>query len=431
MAISTVMPLVERDLGDLWLYGWAFSAFFLGDLIGIVVGGRSADRVHPVGPLLVGLAVFAVGLLVGGLAPSMPVLVVGRFLQGIGAGVGPAVAYVCVARGFPVQERPRVFAIMSTAWVVPSLVAPLAASAVAEEFGWRWVFLGLVPVTVVAATLAAVSIRSLSGSTAAHHDAVPLARVLALVAGSAVLLAGLSAGSVLPALAGVALGLALALPALGRLLPPGTARARPGLPAAVCIRGVLTFAFFSASAYVSLAMTAVRGQSTLAAGAALAAGSVTWTVGAWTQARRYESWGPARLERTAGVVLVLGTLLMLLALVDTLPVAVWFVATTVAGLGMGLGYAPLSSVALAGAEPGREGVASSSLQLNDVLGIAIGTGVGGAIVGLGDRLAGGPAAGPDLRLPLVALFGLSALAAALVAVLAGRLTLRRTAAVPG
>lgn len=431
MAVSTVMPLVERDLGDLWLYGWAFSAFFLGDLIGIVVGGRSADRIHPVVPLLVGLSVFTAGLVVGGLAPSMPVLVLGRFLQGIGAGVGPAVAYVCVARGFPPEDRPRVFAIMSTAWVVPSLVAPLAASAVAESFGWRWVFLGLVPVTAVAAALAAVSIRTLTASSEQHHEAVPLARVAALVVGAALLLAGLSAGSVPLAFAGVAAGVTLALPALGRLLPPGTAHARPGLPAAVCIRGVLTFAFFSASAYVSLALTAVRGQSTLVAGAALAAGSVTWTAGAWTQARCYESWGPARLERTAGTVLVVGTLLMPVALFDTVPVALWFVATTVAGLGMGLGYAPLSSVALAGAEPGREGVASSSLQLNDVLGIALGTGVGGAIVGLGDRLAGGPAAGPDLRAPLVALFGLSALAAVVVALLAGRLTVRRSAPVPG
>ncbi len=431
MAVSTVMPLVERDLGDLWLYGWAFSAFFLGDLIGIVVGGRSADRIHPVVPLLVGLSVFTAGLVVGGLAPSMPVLVLGRFLQGIGAGVGPAVAYVCVARGFPPEDRPRVFAIMSTAWVVPSLVAPLAASAVAESFGWRWVFLGLVPVTAVAAALAAVSIRTLTASSEQHHEAVPLARVAALVVGAALLLAGLSAGSVPLAFAGVAAGVTLALPALGRLLPPGTVHARPGLPAAVCIRGVLTFAFFSASAYVSLALTAVRGQSTLVAGAALAAGSVTWTAGAWTQARCYESWGPARLERTAGTVLVVGTLLMPVALFDAVPVALWFVATTVAGLGMGLGYAPLSSVALAGAEPGREGVASSSLQLNDVLGIALGTGVGGAIVGLGDRLAGGPAAGPDLRAPLVALFGLSALAAVVVALLAGRLTVRRSAPVPG
>jgi len=101
MAVSTVMPLVEDDLGDIWLYGWAFSAFYLGDLVGIVLGGRAADRVAPVVPLLIGLATFTAGLVLGGLAPSMAVLVLGRCLQGVGAGVVPAVAYVCVGRGFP------------------------------------------------------------------------------------------------------------------------------------------------------------------------------------------------------------------------------------------------------------------------------------------------------------------------------------------
>ena len=146
MAVSTVMPIVEDDLGDIWLYGWAFSAFYLGDLVGIVLGGRAADRVKPVLPLLVGVAVFTIGLLIGGFAPSMWVLVLGRGLQGVGAGVVPAVAYVCVARGFPASIHPKVFAVMSTAWVVPSLISPLLASAVAVTIGWRWVFLGLVPV---------------------------------------------------------------------------------------------------------------------------------------------------------------------------------------------------------------------------------------------------------------------------------------------
>ena len=50
MAISTVMPVVEAELGDLWLYGWVFSAFYLGNLVGVVLGGRAVDRVAPIGP---------------------------------------------------------------------------------------------------------------------------------------------------------------------------------------------------------------------------------------------------------------------------------------------------------------------------------------------------------------------------------------------
>ncbi len=415
MAITTVMPLVERDLGDLWLYGWAFSAFFLGDLVGIVVGGRSADRIHPVGPLLVGLLVFGVGLVVGGLAPSMLVLVVGRFLQGIGAGVVPAVAYVCVARGFAVEERPRIFAIMSTAWVLPSLLAPLAASAVAELVGWRWVFLGLVPVTAFAGVLALASLRTLTAPGGHHGEPTPIGRVILLVIGAGLLLGGLGATTPWLAVVVVLVGLAVGLPPLRRLLPPGTGRAAPGLPAAVLLRGILTFAFFSADVYVSLAVTSARGSTTFVAGAALAVGSLTWTVGAWSQARWYPTWGAARLERLAGTVLLVGTLLMPVALVDRVPLWVWFVATSVAGLGMGLGYAPLSNVTLAAAAPGREGAASASLQLSDVLGIALGTGVGGVIVSGGGRLGLDPAAA------LAAVFGMSAAAAVAVIALSGRL----------
>ncbi len=416
MAISTVMPLVEDDLGDLWLYGWAFSAFFLGDLVGIVVGGRAADRMPPSVPLLVGLAVFGAGLLVGGLAPSMPVLVLGRALQGVGAGVVPAVAYVCVARGFPAPDRPRVFAIMSTAWVVPSLLAPLAASAVASAVGWRWVFLGLVPVTLAAGLLAVGSLRDLgAGGSGADHEATPLGRVLLLTAGAALLVGGLGAASPWIGVPAVAAGVALGLPALAGLTPPGTLRVARGLPAAVAIRGVLTFAFFSANAFISLGLTSVRGSSTLFAGVTLAAASLTWTAGAWTQARLIHTWGAARLERLAGTVLVVGLLCLLVGLWGAVPPAVWVVGSCVGGLGMGLGYAPLSAVTLERAEAGREGAASSALQLTDVLGIALGTGVAGVVVSAGDRLDAGRA--PSLAV----VFGMAAAAGLLVVALAGRL----------
>ena len=73
----------------------------------------------------------------------MPVLVAGRFVQGFGAGVVPAIGYVAIGRAFTEAERPRMFAILSTAWVVPGLIGPVLAERVSDAFGWRWVFLGL------------------------------------------------------------------------------------------------------------------------------------------------------------------------------------------------------------------------------------------------------------------------------------------------
>src|SRR3990172_12274810 len=116
LAVSTVMPTVARELGGIELYGWVFSAFFLGSLIGIVVVGGAIDRRGLALPFALGLGVFAIGLLVGGLAPSMPVLVGARFVQGLGAGTIPPIAYVAIGRSLPEPLRPRMFATMSTAW---------------------------------------------------------------------------------------------------------------------------------------------------------------------------------------------------------------------------------------------------------------------------------------------------------------------------
>src|SRR5690242_20164073 len=94
LAVATIMPVVGRHLGDLRLYGWVFSAFLLASLIGIVLAGTLADRVPLGRPMLAGLALFSLGLIIGGTAPDMAVLVAGRAVQGLGAGVVPAVAKI-------------------------------------------------------------------------------------------------------------------------------------------------------------------------------------------------------------------------------------------------------------------------------------------------------------------------------------------------
>lgn len=414
LAVATVMPVVSRHLGDLALYGWVFSAFALSSLVGIVVAGTLADRAPLWPTMLAGLVAFAGGLVVGGAAPSMPVLVVGRAVQGLGAGVVPAVAYVAISRGYPDAIRPRMFAVLSTAWVVPGLVGPVVAAGVAGAFGWRWVFLGLLPIVAVAGLLACLALRSMEEPAHPGPTPVQLFAVLGVVLGAGGALVALDSGSVAAAVPGFVAGAAVVAVFLRRLTPAGTLTARPGLPATILSRGLLTFFFYAGDAYVPYAVTTVRHQPTFLAGAVLTTATVAWTVGSWVQARTIHRVGPRRLVRTGEVLVIAGLLAMGAVALTGVAVVVAVAAWGWAGLGMGLAYAPLSITTLDRAPAGGVGRATSGLQLTDVLGQGLGTGAAGALVAAGAGAGGlGPRVGVGLAFALGATVGVVALVVAL------------------
>jgi MFS family permease len=426
LAVVTVMPLVVRDLGGLRLYGWAFSGFMLGSLIGIVAAGRETDRRGPAIPFVAGVVLFAIGLTVAGLAPSMGVLVAGRVLQGVGAGAVPSVAYATIGRSFPGQIRARMMAVLSTAWVAPGLAGPAISAEVARLVGWRWVFLGLLPVVVVAGSLAVPALVRVGPPDEAPPAGQRLGDGVLTAAGATMLLAGLtlvtgrSLAAVLGGAALVVAGIGAGLPALRRLVPHGTLTARPGLPAVILTRGLLTFAFFGADAYVTLTITAVRHRTPLVASLAVTGATLAWAAGSWTQARLSETWEGRRLVRTGLVIIVVAIAGMALVLEPGVPVAVGLAAWTIGGLGMGLANSPIALLMLRQAPPGQEGKTSASLNLADTLGTAIGIGVGGAAVAA--------VSGSHLHLGLDVAFAVSALVGVVALMVSRRLPAGTTAA---
>jgi MFS family permease len=404
LSVATILPVVSRQLGDVRLYGWVFSAFFLSSLVGIVLAGRMSDRRGVVLPLAGGLAVFGAGLAIAGIAPDMPVLVAGRVVQGLGAGAVPATAYAAIGRTYAESVRPKMFAVLSTAWVVPGVIGPALAAQVATHLSWRWVFLGLLPLVAVAGVMIVPALSAVPSQVLIDAPKGPPGELLAaaaVTAGAGALLAGLTTGSPLPAALLVGLGLVVMVPAVRRLTPPGTWRARPGLPAAVLIRGLLTFAFFAGDAYVPLTLVTVRHMSTTYAGLALTVSTVTWTAGSWLQARVLRRLGP-RLLITSGLTVVVVSLAgMASVLWSAIPVGTALGVWALAGFGMGLAYSPISVTALGWARPGQEGRTTAALQLCDVLGTGLGTGVAGASVAIAHQQ------GASLRLGLLIAFSLA------------------------
>jgi len=411
LAVATVLPVVRKDLGGLALYGWVFSAFFLTSLIGTVAAGRAADRGGPRRPFVAGLVLFALGLLVAGFAPSMGVLVAARAVQGLGAGAIPAVAYVAIGRAYPTELQPRMFAVMSSAWVIPGVVGPAISGIIADTFSWRWVFLGLLPLVALAAAMTTRALGAL-GPPGGAEPADRRGDAVALAFGGACVLAGATSHSPVTTPPLVLLGGIIGARAFLRLMPRGTTRLAHGLPAAVALRGLATFAFFGTDAYVSLTLTSLHHASATAAGIALTAATLTWTIAAWVQARHVFTFGPQAFVRVGLVIITAGIGVMIVVAQADVPLVAAVVAWGIAGFGMGLSYAPLSLVVLAQAPAGGEGAATASLQLCDTLGVALGTGVAGAIVAAGPTFAWSRATALTIAFTLCAVIAVATAVAA-------------------
>jgi MFS family permease len=370
LAVPTVMPAVVEQMGDLGAYGWMFSAFFLANVVASVAAGETLDRHGPLAPFAAGMTLFALGLVGAGSANATAVLVAARAVQGLGGGALWSVVYAVVARAYPSGERPRMLAILSTSWVVPGLVGPGIAGIVADYVGWRVVFVGLIP------------LRRGPRATPTGSDTVRrVGAAIVLAAGVVLLLVGLERR--LPTWPSLAAGLVLAAIGLRPLMPAGIFVLRRGLPAAIVVVGLVCVAFFGAEPGVPLLATAILGESSAAGGLALTGATLTWTAGAWVQARLVRTRSRRALVAAGCLVIALGIGAVAASTVATAPIGVVWAAWSVTGLGMGLTHATVSLIVLEEAPAGGEGHASAAMQLANVIGAALGAGILGAMVATG------------------------------------------------
>ena len=412
MAVPTVLPAMADELGDLHLYGWAFSAFWLTNIVGITLAGADADRHGPARALAVGTVLFAAGMLVSGLAPSMPVVVIGRAIQGFGSGALGSVVYASIARAYPPSAAPRMIALVSSAWVVPGLVGPALAGVASDTVGWRWVFLAIVPAVLVMGF--ALYLR-LAGLGPAERTGEPMRSdrrrafdAIGLAIGSTLLLSSLSIGS-LPMGAVLAVGGGgLGLYCLRHLLPEGSLRLAPGRPSVVIAIFAISFAFFGTEAFVPLSVVELRGGSVTLGGIALTAAALTWTAGSWLQDRA-AALGMRRTLVVAGAAfIVAGIGVTAAVLVPDVPVLIAAVGWAIAGLGMGLAYSMLALLMLETSAPGEAGFSSAALQLMFTLGTAYGAGIGGAVIAVSEGGAISLAGAIGITFAIMAVVGLLA-----------------------
>lgn len=399
MSVGTAMPAAARDLGQQELYAWVFSLFVIGMMTTTVIGGRVADRYGPVLPLYAGFAVFGVGLLVSGLAPSMAALLIGRTLQGIGSGAINIGWAVVLAHAFDASERPRLMGIFSTCWVVPSFIGPPIAAWLTNTLSWHWVFFSVVPLLLIASALCFRPLAALRKEHQLDADGeqpkpVPYWSAIATGLGVAALQFGgqqfAEAKGPLPLTVWVALAVGVALLTVGvpPLLPARddreqkSSRVRSQHSSLLWVLGarfLLSGPFFGAQSFLALMMVEQHEWSLFLAGALLTVGAVGWTTGSWIQSRRI-SWLPR------GRIIHLGTGLQTLSLVLVgigaampdlwgLVVAGWIIA----GLSMGLGVTSTNLAVISLSAPLSQGRNNAALGVSDSLGSSVLVAVAGTI----------------------------------------------------
>ncbi|RDZ29676.1 MFS transporter [Lysobacter silvisoli] len=380
LAVATAMPTVARALDGLSLYALAFGGSLAASVVGMVAAGAWADRRGPAAPLRQGIAWFALGLLIAGLAPSMGWLLLGRVVQGYAGGLMSVSLYVAVGRTYPEALRPRIFAAFAAAWVIPAVVGPAISGAIVEHLGWRWVFLSVPALALAAAALVLPALRGLATPPAAADPVARTRLYWAVGAATSALLLHLAGHW--PGIARWA-GLALAVAALilcaRRLLPVGSLRAARGLPTVIALRGLASAAFFGTEVFVPLLLSREHGWSPTAAGLVLTLGAVGWSTGSWYRGRPRQRYAAPQVLRAGLLGIALGAAAIAATLLPAAPVALGVAGWLLAGLGMGLVYPTLSVLALELSPPESQGINVSALQLGDALFTASVLAVGGTL----------------------------------------------------
>lgn len=383
LVIATILPDIRRDLGMVELYGLTFTVSSLATIASIPIAGRAVDTLGSRRVLPPVLLLFCSGLLVAATAPSMPVLLVGQFLIGAGGGSLYALSLGTVAKTYEDRLRPRVLALLATMWILPGLLAPPFAAIVASTIGWRWAFAAPLPLVLLGWLLIGPALDLVPAPEPGSEGSLGWRRPLQLMLGAALFFTALTI--VEPwALAMIAVGLAIGIPALRHIVPTGTFRVVPGRPAAAMAAFLLSAGFLAMDGFVTLMLTDTRGLSLAAASVAITAATVTWSLGSAWQSGRAGSMPLPRLLRIGTVLVLVGEIAVATTLSGAVPVAVAFVGWAVVGLGMGVSFPTIPLSAMRESSPGEESRQLSGVLLMDFLGVATGAGLGGGAIALAE-----------------------------------------------
>jgi len=397
--VSTAMPQIAGQLGDLHLYSWVFSSFLLTQTATTVVFGKLADLYGRKPVLLVGIAVFLVGTVLCGLAWSMPSLIAFRLLQGVGAGAIQPVGLTVVGDLYSVQERGKIQGYLASVWGISSVLGPLAGGLIIQHLSWSWIFWINLPVGLVAAAGFIAFLHEGVGREKQSVDTLGAALFTLAVASLMVALTefGTSDHAYAFAAAGVcvvsaALFVAQERRARAPMMDFGL-WARRSIATANVATLLSGMTVIGLTAFLPMYVQGVLGQSALVAGFTLTMMVLGWPIGATLAAKNFSRFGLRATLLFGAVLLPVGALAFLFMEPGVSP-AVAGMGSAVMGLGMG--FLSTSAIVIIQDSVGwaERGSATASNIFSRNLGSTLGATALGAILNISLAHRSGAGAAP-------------------------------------
>ncbi|WP_207129339.1 MFS transporter [Actinocatenispora comari] len=396
---ASLLPTAVTEIGGERLYAWNMTAFLVAQLVATLFVRRVLAGRGTVGAYLIGFGVFAAGSVVCAASPTMAVLLVGRALQGLGAGLLTGLGFALVQAALPRSLWARGSALISAMYGVGNFVGPALGGLFAQFGSWRLAFVVLAAAAVGIAVLVPRTLPR-GGSWSTAHSPRPGSVGLIVAAAGAVSVGGIVTQPLAKG-ALVVLGLLLVVAFLVAerrtttpVLPRSTYRPGASLPWVYVTIAVLA-AGTAVEAFLPLFAQRLGGLPPLLAGFFGAALSLGWAGSQVLSSSAHRS-GVVRLLRPGGPAVLAVGLAVLAALLpadgSTAAVLAWLPLLLLAGAGIGLAMPHLSVAAMTGtADPDEANQAAAGIATVLTMATAFGAAVAGLLVNLGgaDTVAAG------------------------------------------
>ncbi|MFD3994793.1 MFS transporter [Streptomyces sp. NPDC058583] len=407
--VSTAVPQIVGDLGGLAVFSWLFSGYLLAVTVTLPVYGKLSDTFGRKPVLIAGVVLFLIGSLLCAAAWNMASLIAFRVVQGLGGGALQGTIQTIAADLYPLKERPKIQAKLSSVWAASSVAGPAAGGLLAGYADWRWIFLINLPVGLVALWLIVRHLKEPERAAKEPARATPRARVridwagaLAIFATGALLLTALVQGGVAwPWLSAPSLGLLAGAAVLGAVtvlverraaepIIPGWVWRRRTISAVNLALGALGLLMVAPTVFLPTYAQSVLGLGPIAAGFVLSVMTLSWPISAAFSNRIYGRIG-FRLTAVVGISLALVLLLVFPFL--PFPGEPWQPALIMLLLGAALGLFQLPLiVGVQSTVPYEErGTTTASVLFCRQVGQSVGAALFGAVANavLAARLGGG------------------------------------------